>query len=51
MFEYPPKTILFSAPKSELSEKEAKEYIKANGYSFETVKLMRIGEQICVIRK
>lgn len=49
--EYPSGTQLFAAPRSELSEEEAKEYIKANGYDASTVKLVRVGEQISVIRR
>ncbi len=49
--EYPSGMQLYAAPKSKLSEEEAKAYIVANGYSAETVKLVVIKDQILVIRR
>jgi len=49
--DYPSNTQLFAAPRSALSEADAKAYIIANGYTSETVKLVIVKDQILVIRR
>lgn len=50
--EYPSNTVLLAAtPDDEISLKEAKEYIKNNGYDTSTVRLVKTNGQIRVIRR
>jgi hypothetical protein len=44
-------TLLAATPDDEISEAMAKEYIKANGYTADTVKLVKTDGQIRVIRR
>lgn len=50
-YEYPEGMQLFAAPYSEETVEMAKQYIMDNGYNSDTVKLIKMAEQILVIKK
>lgn len=51
--DYPSGTVLLADPHDEITEKIARDYISANGYSSESVKLVRdkINGQLRVVRR
>jgi len=51
MIEYPPNTMLFACPDDATAIDEAKAYILKEGYSSETVRLVKSEKQVRVIKR